>query len=436
MTRPSSERDIRSAAAKYVRAGRALEILVIPVITFIVIGRCLYGAAVDIWGVVIIATYLASLLLRRAWAGHPNWVDWSACIVVLSETVSYARSTYSTNSLGGYEDALFLFLFYCLVRFGLQHEYQRVGICLIVALFGLFLSAAASYSFLHQLKQITALGFNDATDFKWFFNFLQAPGTAVGEWITVFLILLPFPVLLFIRYVRTAPSAAWLLLCPAVAILLTVAATFSRGLYIATAFFFVSAGLLCVKYELSSLKHLMRYTAAALTVLFLIVCLTPLRRPALTTASMFKTDSQARSLEGRASLWQDSWEIVKDYPLFGVGAFNFPMHYAAYKEEGSAYVGRTFNIFLQLLVEKGVVGLLAYGLLFFSFLKVTHDNVRLLPDGAFQKTAALLFVASFAALIVRDLTYSSIITNKGVSTLLWFMFAHNARTTPPPADGV
>jgi O-antigen ligase len=110
------------------------------------------------------------------------------------------------------------------------------------------------------------------------------------------------------------------------------------------------------------------------------------------------------------------------------------MQYAAYKGEESAYVGRTFNIFLQLLVERGIVGLLAYCLLFFSFFKVSHDNIRLFRDDIFQKTVIVVFMASCAALIVRDLSYSSILTNKGVSVLLWFCFANNAGLNHNPAS--
>jgi hypothetical protein len=34
--------------------------------------------------------------------------------------------------------------------------------------------------------------------------------------------------------------------------------------------------------------------------------------------------------------------------------------------------------------------------------------------------------------MVRDLSYSSVLTNKGVSTLLWFIFAHTEPPRPLP----
>ena len=111
------------------------------------------------------------------------------------------------------------------------------------------------------------------------------------------------------------------------------------------------------------------------------------------------------------------------------------MHSVGSSGGDSAYAGRVYNLFLQLLVEKGVVGLLAYCLLFFSFFKVSHDKVRLIKDDAFQQAVVVLFMATFVALIVRDLSYSSILDNEGVSTLLFFIFANNALAEARPAGG-
>ena len=126
--------------------------------------------------------------------------------------------------------------------------------------------------------------------------------------------------------------------------------------------------------------------------------------------------------------------VFGDHPLLGLGSYNFPMQYVAYKEEGAAYVGRTFNIILQLLVEKGAIGLLAYCLLFFGFFKVSYENVRLRGGDSFQKAMTVVFMASGVSLLVRDLSYSSLLTNNGVSALLCFYFAVNAGAGPSPED--
>jgi O-antigen ligase len=434
MSSVSPDLDARPAAAPE-SAEPLSEILVVPVIAFIIVRRCLYdsGTGLDIWFLLITLVFSAIFLFARSGAGRINWVDCSLFVVVLSETLCYFNSTYRPNSLHDYQEVLFLALFYCLVRLHLRHEYQRTGVFLLLSLFGLCLSVAALLSFGRQHASLTSLGFDDPTSFRAYFNFFQPPGIPVGEWITIFLMLLPFPILLFLKFADTA--RAWALLCPAVALLLTISVTFSRGLYVAAAVFFVSAVLLFWLYGLAQLKRFARFSLCALLLAVVVVSVTPVREPLLTTASMFKTASHVRSFEGRANLWKASWEVVKARPLFGVGAFNFPMQYAAYKAEDSVYVGRTFNIFLQLLVEKGLVGLLAYCLLFFSFFKVAHDNIRLLPADSFHKAVSVLLMASCLALLVRDLSYSSTFVNDGVSALLWFIFASSARPAPPPEEG-
>ena len=46
----------------------------------------------------------------------------------------------------------------------------------------------------------------------------------------------------------------------------------------------------------------------------------------------------------------------------------------------------------------------------------------------------MIFMASCFALLVRDLSYSSTFVNKGVSALLWLMFAVSARPEPSPEE--
>jgi O-antigen ligase len=415
---------------------RFLEILIVPVVGFVVVGRCLYGSGtgIDIWVLTLTVIYAILFLLGRSPAGPLTWVDWSLFAVVLAESVSYLNSKYAANSLHGYNETLFLFLFYCFVRLNLKREYQRVGIFLIITVFGLCLSATTLLSFARQYAEITAHGFGEVTNFRHAFRAFQTDSSPAGEWVTLYLALLPFPVLLFVRWSKAAPALSWLLLCPAVLILVAISATFSRGLYLAAASFFVSALLLFRLYRLPALNRVAGFGAAALLLLAAVLCLTPLRTPVLDTVSLFKTTSQVRSIEGRASLWKVSWEIAEDHPLLGVGAFNFPMHYAAYKGDDAVFVGRTFNIFLQLLVEKGALGLLAYCLLFFSFFKVSHESLRLHGGDAAQKAVTAVFVAACVALLVRDFSYSSVLTNQGVSTILWFVFAANAGAPTAPGD--
>lgn len=421
-----------SAAAVSAAVERCLEVLVIPVVGLVIVVRCLYGpdTGVGVWLLTLSVIYAALFLLGRAPAERLGRVDWALLAVILAETASYFNSTYRANSLRGYHETLFIFLFYCFVRLHLKHGRQQVGVFLLITLLGLYLSATALLSFQGQYAELASHGFDDMTDFRQILRAFRIGDYPAAEWVTLYLMLLPFPTLLFIRFAGAAPRAAWLLLCPAVLLLLVIAATFSRGLYIATAAFFVSSALLFRMYRLTALRRLVCFSAVSFLLFALFLCVTPLGPPTLKSAAMFSTTSQVRSLEGRAGASKAAWEIFKVHPLLGVGSFNFPMHYAAYKEEDAVFAGRAFNIFLQILVEKGVVGLLAYCLLFFAFFKASHEKMRRLGDDTFQKAVTAVLAAACVALLVRDLSYSSMLTNAGVSALLWFAFALNAGPAP------
>jgi tetratricopeptide (TPR) repeat protein len=64
----------------------------------------------------------------------------------------------------------------------------------------------------------------------------------------------------------------------------------------------------------------------------------------------------------RLGIWHNSLDLASDYPFTGLGLGNFEMAYASYVL--LALVGHTFhahNLFLDVWLEQGVVGLLAFG---------------------------------------------------------------------------
>lgn len=80
----------------------------------------------------------------------------------------------------------------------------------------------------------------------------------------------------------------------------------------------------------------------------------------------------SESFEDRWRLWQNTFQIIKDYPLFGIGlgAFTqvFPM-YRSFHIRG--LVTHAENDFLQLISEAGLIGA---GLLFILFLSLFYRS--------------------------------------------------------------
>lgn len=408
---------------------KALDVLFVPVVAFLVSLKLqeFFNVNAVLLGAAVVYLLKGALLERDLGAARVrlNRMDYAVLLVALAELVGYAASTYRENSFYPLTEVLFLLLFYYLVRLNLKHSYQRLSLYVFITLWGVFLAAVAAYWFLPLHNRIRALGFADLTDFRNYIYVLNPVGVSIGEWVTVLFLMLPFPVA-FCVGLRRPRAARWLALAAVVAIVCTIAVTFIRGAYMALAAFFLFASALFYAYGLFPLRRILLFNVlvACLTA----VCLLPLARPVTTTLSVLKTTSQVRSLEGRKNIWRDSMEMIKRHPVFGVGSQNFVMQYAGYKEQrpDSAFAQRPFNYLLQILVEKGLLGLVAYGLLLVCFYWVSHRNVRLLGDDTLRKSVVICLMAAYAAALVRDFSDSSILSNRGVGVLLWFGFAHNA----------
>jgi len=406
---------------------RGLDLLLIPVVCFVLLIKAYEIFDLYVFLIIITPVYLIkNLLVDRLAPETPtlNWLDLAVLFVGIVEVVSYATSTYQPNSLYYLVEALFLFLFYCLIRFNLRHDYQRVAIYLAIAATGFWISSRALYSFWRHYGRLNALGFGDASEFKHLFGLVGSDGYATAERITMLLAFLPFPLILFFKLKRLR-RVRWLMLAPVATILLALSVTFSRAVYVAVFAFLLVASLLVYRYKLFSARRIILFNL--LVGIVALVCLAPVAKPVLTTLEMFKSKSQVRSLEGRIHLWRASIDIVEQHPWTGAGACNFPMRYGGYTEEHTAFVVSTFNYFLQILAERGALGLLAYSLLLFAFFKTSADHIKLCKSELYRLTA-ILCVASFGVVIVRDLTYSSILINKAANAVLWLMFAAIART--------
>ena len=113
--------------------------------------------------------------------------------------------------------------------------------------------------------------------------------------------------------------------------------------------------------------------------------------------------------------------MIRSRPLFGVGASNFALANVAFSDQSDAvpFAAQPFNVVLEVLVERGVIGAIGYLCFVFSFFAVSIQAVRLSPDRVTKDTAAV-FAIGFFAVLVRDGTYSSMISNAGVSAVVVF----------------
>ena len=410
---------------------RTLDLALIPLVSIIFVAQIYYSPAAIIILIIVGAIYTTRNVLAddgRLLNSGFGWVDISTLIVMASEIINYFGSTYKLNTLSSLLDISFLFLLYWTIRTNLKHQYQLVGILIIMSLFGAYFTARVIYVFLPQYHHLAYLQFDDLSNFRERINLLGPEGIPIAEWITLFLMFLPFPVLLLVRYRRKLVFVWPPVVCALLLILLSITITFSRALYISTFSFFIVGSLLCLYFRLFSWRQILIFNVVLGLIFVAIIGFSPIVKPVMTTTSILRTSSQIRSLQGRFTTWTIVPGMARAHPLLGVGSYNFAMQYANYRPPNTVYVGRAFNFLFQLLIEKGVLGLAAYGLLLFSLLKTSFRKLRLSMGDVFDRSMLALFLAAAASVIIRDLSYFSILTNKGVASLLCFMFACSAGT--------
>lgn len=90
--------------------------------------------------------------------------------------------------------------------------------------------------------------------------------------------------------------------------------------------------------------------------------------------SMFSRDSTDPSLSNRLDAWEDAYTLFLSHPLFGVGfgGFNNPQI-----SELSGLLKYPHNIFIEILTETGIMGLIMFSLIFYKTIRSIKYNIWL-----------------------------------------------------------
>jgi O-antigen ligase len=118
--------------------------------------------------------------------------------------------------------------------------------------------------------------------------------------------------------------------------------------------------------------------------------------------------TQTESFTERANLWNNTWEMINEQPLAGVGAGNWQIHFSKYGmkqfyktnytvTEGLTTFQRPHNDFLWVWSETGIAGLLVFGLIFIFTMTYTFRLIKR------QETLSEKFI--HAALFIQVLSY-------------------------------
>src|SRR5574341_769984 len=113
----------------------------------------------------------------------------------------------------------------------------------------------------------------------------------------------------------------------------------------------------------------------------------------------------------RMGLWQTSWNMIKDKPIFGIGPGNFSKDFDIYKVPREYdTIAHPHNDYLNVWVNSGIIGLLAYLFLWFSFLRRLAKNF----------TISISVITVLVGFLVAGL-FQCYYTDQEVAMLLFFI---------------
>ena len=132
---------------------------------------------------------------------------------------------------------------------------------------------------------------------------------------------------------------------------------------------------------------------------------------------MNKTVSQQKSVEGRLTKYTEALELFKKQPLLGVGGGNYTLAVERYCNAGQndIFSPRCTNTYLQLLAERGIIGLCVYGALFAAVLLIAFRRAR---RGCAE---AGILLSAILALMFREVTFSSFFEVDSIPLLFTLM---------------
>lgn len=328
------------------------------------------------------------------------------------EGLSTGQCIYGKTYLLG---LFFNVLVYFTIRFSLRKERQEDLFMGVMAGFVILLSLLTICSFYFFKFNIEYEGFTDLVNFKSLFHPL---GSLLNDLVTILLLSSAF-LLLALTRARFVTLWFWILVTGIGLVQLSIVFSFSRGAYLSVlvglAVFF-GLGLLL---RVVSRKKILLFITG--TLLMLILAALPVKQEFITTAGLTGSTSQLRSVSGRVELWKAAYQLIKEEPLSGVGNDQFSLRANPYlaSNEDAMFTGRATNSYLQLLVEKGIIGFVPWAVFIGLLMSILFRQIRRQDHNSLP---ALLLLSVFITVLFRELSFSTFFEKEQLQ-LLFFVLA-------------
>jgi hypothetical protein len=380
---------------------------------------------------VLVGCALLSAFLFRAVAAPLRLIDWAVMILLTHAGASFFSSTYPANGMAPARTVLSGCLIYLLVRMAATTR-QHVAASLFVAASGVRFTWSAVSQFPEHFHELQANGFSDSVAFR--SRLITPPSPWVpGEWFTLVLLTLPFafalPASFWLGRRRTLAAIAALVPIPIAAALLL---SCSRAVFWAVVVFVFVAFSAAAAYRILPARTALLGSVVTLCAFAVVLFTENAFYPGIAEAYLGRHASQVRSTEGRLTIWKRSADVFKLSPIWGVGSGNAPLYLAASadEEQTTGFASRTFSLPVQILVEKGIVGAVLHLAVLALAGWEAHRKLRSPQTSLQTKGMTCCLAAGLAAVLFRELTYSSLLEHAATAMLLAMILAFLATEEP------
>lgn len=336
-----------------------------------------------------ILVYLCNRKLKYDKEYNLNYIDFALLLICVTEIILSFFSYYRPKTLISLYRVIAGVVLWFFMRICVNNKRIVRRVLYSLSLMTVVISALTIFSYLKHRTAFIKLGYNDLTVIRQFYHPL---GNISNDWVAVLLVFLPIPISSFFLTKSKWPKLLHFssLTCTNIALLVS----YSRGAYLALIVFYSTILFISLLKNNDEFVHFLILSTLSIT--FSVMTLLPDIKSVQTTCKLQQTTVQRRSISGRYIKWKESLELYKRFSITGVGCGNYELASGLYGlKDFDSMSYRSTNSYLQILVEKGVIGTLSYiiavSMILIEFFQ--HRIVRL---------HGIPFVAAIAAFMVRE----------------------------------
>lgn len=344
------------------------------------------------WGSVLVMYVLFAVAFYKRPRFELLFPDIAVCLVTLYELILPFTSI---NPSSGYTYAMmgcYLWAFYFICRLCITTKKQLRQILLILSAAIFFIVLVGIVCFFQFRQRVFLACFNSLYEFR---SLLAPWGNTINLWSTFLIVFMGVIIQTFLFYRHSAKVQSFLALVFG-CIIWNGLSSFSRTQYV-----LLVLTLLVMAVSVCALKKL--HTTKVLLGVFVVTiagfCLINGSQDVLRTLSMHTTLSQQRSVEARYQTYAIVERSMANNLAYGVGNGNYTLavNNDIYENDNIVYTNFASSGYLQLLVEKGLVGFIIWIVLFFTIL------VSLIKS---RSAPAFWAIVTICLLLLKELTFA------------------------------